>query len=264
MGELTTTNPSELKVYTDPGLMGAVSSVGQSDVQVPTLMLMQSNSTFVQESDDISAGDFLHSITRDRWGRKDTNLVKMVIFDMFKTQIVSDATPGSTKKWIETRSWLEDMELDPYEEIVEGRTIRREKCFNYAFFRVEDLREVEKPDGTKGYVASPVVVKLKGGSLKNGKRLNQIFQDYAAFGAPSWATTFLLKATLEEKDGSKYWAYDVMRGEQTTEGEQKAAALLCKQMQNARHSNILNVVDAEEQSEPVQERKVKNYAEDIV
>lgn len=258
--ELTTKTTSQLKVYTDAGLMGAAANISASDVQVPCLILAQSNSEFVQDrNSNIKAGDFVHSITKEVYGSTDEKPVSLVVFDMFKTMIVSDVTGGG-KKWLETKEWSEEMELEPYEEIFEGRTIRKEKCFNFCCFKSLDVREVKKPDGSTGYAASPIIVKFKGGSLKNGKRLNQLFVDYLQFGAPSWASEILLKAKLEEKDGSKYWAYDFEQGEQTMEAQQHAAAHLFKQLQRARQNNELNVVDSEEK--PV-EKKVKNYAEDI-
>ena len=263
MSNLTTVNPAELQVHTTSGLMGVTASVTANDVTIPSLILMQSNSTIVQDKDDINSGDFLHSISGEVWGRKDKEKVELVFFDMFKTQIVSDVT-GGKKKWIETLPWEPAMEKAPYELTVENQTLRYEQCFNYCVYRRSDLREVEKPDGSTGYIASPIVVKFKGGSHKHGKKLNQLLVDYAAFGAPSWATSFFLTATQEEKDGSKYWAYSYEKGEQTTKGEQMAAELLCKQMQDARQAGVINVVDSEESGEAERnvtpEPQVKNYA----
>jgi len=251
-------NSAELKVHTTSGMMGVSANIDRGDIQVPSLILMQANSSFVQESDTLNAGDFVHSITHDVWGKKDKEKVELVFFYMFKTLIVSDVTKD--KQWLETRAWKPEYETAAYEEIVGAATIRHEKCFNYAVYRKSDLREVTKPDGTAGFVASPIIIKFKGGSLKNGKRLNQMFQDYAAFNSPSWATTFNLKANLEEKDNKKYWSYDFERGEQTTPGEQLAAELLCQQMSEA---EAISVVDTEESSAPV-EREVKNYADNVV
>lgn len=255
--EVAVKNSNELKVHTTSGLMGVAANIERSDIQVPSLILMQANSSFVQESDTLSAGDFVHSITHDVWGKKDKEKVELVFFDMFKTLIVSDVTKD--KQWLETKAWEPKFETMAYEEVVGDATIRNEKCFNYAVFRKSDLREVTKPDGSTGYVASPIIIKFKGGSLKNGKRLNQMFQDYAAFGSPSWATSFFLKANLEEKDNKKYWAYDFERGAQTEKSEQFAAELLCQQMNDAKASGGINVVDAEETT-----TGVKNYADDVV
>ena len=188
--QLETKTAGGLQVFTNTTSMGVASNLSASDRQIPTLMLMQANSTFVAESKEINSGDFIHSITKETWGSNEEP-VELVFFDMFKTQVVSDVT--DTKKWVQTLPWLPEMESDPYEQTVDGRTFRKEKCFNYLCFRSLDVREVTNPvTGELTYAASPIVVKFKGGSLKNGKRLNQTFQDYADFGAPSWATTFFL------------------------------------------------------------------------
>lgn len=247
--EIAIKSPTELKVYTNPENRGAVESITASDVQVPVLMLMQSNSTFVQEDDDINSGDFLHSISKEVWGKKDKSPVEIVVFDMFKTQIVSDVS-GKTKKWIETLPWKADMLLDPYEEEVKGMMVRRELCFNYCFFRASEIREKKGPDGKLVYTSSPAIVKFKGGSLKNGKRLNQTFVDFdEKFDAPCWAKTFLLTANLDDKDGNKYWAYDFSIGEDAQKEQQFVAEKLFLQMKEARRTNTLNVVDAEETEE---------------
>lgn len=254
-----------LQVYTTGGLMGVASSISSSsDVQIPSLMLMQNNSTFVEEDEDINSGDFLHSISKEVWGRKNKEPVELIFCDMFKTQIVSDISAGK-KKWLETNQWTDSMELDPYESNVDGVMVRKEKCFNYAVFRALDVKEVQAPDGVR-YMANPIIVKFKGGSLKHGKRLNQMFKDYAMFGSPSWATTFFLTATQEEKDGSKYWAYDFKKGAQTMKEQQLAAEALCTELQTLKSNNALNVVDADETESDIKPvRTVRNHAtgEDI-
>jgi len=256
--ELAVKTVNGLQLFTPTDAIGVASNLSSTDIQMPCLMLMQANSTFVQEDDNINSGDFLHSITREVWGKKDKDPVELVFFDMFKTQIVSDVTEN--KKWMATNQWNEDMELEPYEEIIEGRTIRREKCFNYMCFR--PLETMEVPDMATGeviYTAIPIVIKFKGGSLKNGKRLNNIFQTYAQCGAQSWASTFQLKANLEENDGNKYWAYDFVKGGQSTKEQQLAAYSLCKKMQGLK--DTITVVDEDEAPKDVTpEREIKNHA----
>lgn len=265
-----------LQVHTKSNLMGVASNLSSQDVAIPSLILMQSNSVFAQEDDDINAGDFLHSVTKEVWGKKDKEPVEMVFFYMFKTQIVSDVT--DTKKWLSTLQWEDEMENAEYEQVIEGRTIRYEKCYNYVCYKADSAREITNPvTGEMTATASPIVVKFKGGSLKNGKRLNQVFEDYMSFGAPSWATTFFLTAKFEENDrGNKYWAYDFKRGEQTTPTQQMAAETRCRQFTESQES--IKVIDEETPADieveprnvtpaPEPKKKVKNYApgaEDIV
>lgn len=240
--EMVVKTANGLAVHTTGDLIGVAGNLSSADVAIPSLMLMQSNSTFVIEDDNIKAGDFLHSITREVWGKKDKTPVELVFFSMFKTQIVSDITDA--KKWLATNQWVEEMELTEYEQVIEGKTIRFEKCFNYICYKADEAREITNPlTGEVSATASPIVVKFKGGSLKNGKRLNQVFEDYASFGAPSWSTTFLLKANFEENDKGKYFAYDFERGEQTTALQQIAAETKCRQFTKSKA--VVKVVDEE-------------------
>ena len=235
--------PGQLTVHTKSGHMGVASNLSASDIQIPVLMLMQANSTFVTEDDNINSGDFINSITHEKWGKKDSEPLELIIFDMFKTQIVSDVT--DTKKWMETNTWTEDMELAEYEVVINNRTIRREKCFNYMVFRSLDVREVANPvTGEVTFKAQPIVIKFKGGSMKNGKRLNQVFSDYEDFGAPSWATTFHVFAKYEENDKGKYWVWDFKRGEQSLMEQQVAAEALFIKMKAAKAT--MKVVDSDE------------------
>ena len=82
--DLTTTTPSDLQVFTGNKNLGVAAALSANDIQLPSLMLMQANSTFTQESKDINSGDFIHSITMDRWGGQADEPVELVFFDMFQ------------------------------------------------------------------------------------------------------------------------------------------------------------------------------------
>jgi len=272
--EIAVKTASGLVIHTKSKLMGVASNLSSQDVAIPSLMLMQSNSTFAQESDDINSGDFLHSTTREVWGKKNTKPIELVFFFMFKTQIVSDVSV--TKAWLATNQWTEEMELAPYEIEEDGKLIRREKCFNYVCFKADEAREVMNPiTGELTATASPIVVKFKGGSMKNGKRLNQVFEDYCSFGAPSWATTFFLSADFEENDKGKYWVYNFKRGEQTAPLQQMAAEARCKQftemksavkvsdeesIETAPEDIVVEPRNVTQAPTPTKKKKVKNHA----
>ena len=260
--QLTTKGPKGLTVHTGSSLMGVADNLSSIDIAIPSLMLMQSNSVFVEEDDNINAGDFLHSIDKEVWGCKDKKPVELVFCHMFKTQIVSDVT--DTKKWVATNQWEESMENAEYEQVLDGRTLRFEKCYNYVCFKADEALEIPHPvTGEIMYTANPVVVKFKGGSLRNGKRLNNAFQTYARLNAPSWIVTFNLLANLDENDrGNKYWAYDFKKGKQTDNLQQKAAETLCRQFR----TQVAKVIDEETTDEPRNVtqaptiRTVKNHA----
>ena len=102
MGELQTQGNKAPAVYTGGEYKGVAADLAASDIQIPTLMLMQSNSTFVTESKGkIIAGDFLHSITREKWGNADEDTIELVFAYMFKTLVTSDVT--GVKTWVRTQ-----------------------------------------------------------------------------------------------------------------------------------------------------------------
>ena len=269
--QLTTKPIKEMQVYTSSNLIGVASQLSSSDIAVPSLILLQNNSTLVMEDDNLKAGDFLHSIDKEVWGARDKKPVELVFFYLFKTQIVSDVT--ETKKWLATNPWDARMQNEEYESVVEGRKIRRELCYNYVCFQADTAIElIHHVTGEVMYSASPIVVKFKGGSMRNGKRLNNAFDTYAKLGAPSWTTSFYLSANLDENDrGNKYWAYDFKKGKQATEVQQKAAESLCRQFMESKVQ--VKVVDEETSPDitieadprnvtpaPEPMGKIKNYA----
>jgi hypothetical protein len=255
--EIAVSNGSNLQVYTKSKSMGAADDIDSSDIQIPSLMLMQSSSTLVKDrSNEIKDGDFVNSITSEVLGHADGGDLELVVVDMFKTEILSEVAGN---KWISTQPWQPHMQSLPYEDEVNGVKIRRQKAYNYVCFMPLETREVMTPDG-KQYIASPFIVKFKGMGAKNGKKFNQMLKDMASFGSPSWATSFKLSAASETNDKGTFNVYSMSYGEQTIKEVQLAAVNLCEMSQAARDRGDIIVVDSEEQAE---EKVVKNHADDL-
>lgn len=249
----------EIKVYTETESMGVSEEVTSSDVQIPSIMLMQSNATLVSDRDnDIKSGDFVHSLTKKVMGSPDEP-IDLCVVDMFKTQVITE-TEGN--KWLATKQWVADMEKEEYLEVVDGKEIKRQKCYNYICFRPLDIREVKLPTGETHYVASPIVVKFKGGSSKNAKKFNQICRDLAAMKYPSWCMNYNLTAYQETNDKGTFWVYDFVDGRPALEETQKAAAMLCEMSQAARKAGTMEVIDMDEVEPTVKDVNggVPNYA----
>lgn len=254
MSDLVTKDTStQLQVYTDLDVFGAASEVTSSDVQMPSVILMQDNSSFVKDrTNEIKGGDFVHSVSEEVLGNAFGEPLELVVVDMFKTEVISEA---AGKDWISTRPWTPAHESLPYEDHIDGVPVIRQKCFNYVCFRPLEVREVPTPEGSQ-YVASPLIVKMKGASGKFGKKFNQTLKDMADFRQPSWSTTFKLTGSEETNEKGTYFVWEFKRGEQTIKEVQIAAYNMCKMSQEARKAGQIEVIDAEE-------RKVKNYAEEI-
>jgi hypothetical protein len=231
----------EIQVYVQSESMGVADEVTSSDVQLPSLMLMQANSEIVKDrSNDIQSGDFVNSINNEVWGSIEEP-VQVCVVDMFKTELITEG-----KKWISTRPWTPEMENMEYKFMENGIERKRVKCFNYICFRPLDIRAIEMPGADKQYVASPFVVKFKGGSGKNAKKFNQILRDYALFKQPSFAFTFDLKAYEDSNEHGTFFVYNMVNPKQAIEETQKAGAALLIMSKAARAKNQLEVIDAEE------------------
>jgi len=235
----------EIQVFTKTTSMGVADEVTANDVQMPTVMLMQSNATFVKDrSNDIKSGDFVHSITKEVWGSIDSP-IRLCVVDMFKTRVVTDV--NNNNEWVGTETWTPEMESEPYESEIDGKLIRKAKIFNYICFRPLDVREIDLPDGSKHYIASPVVVKFKGGSSKNAKKFNQLLKDYASFKQPSWCRSFDLVGYEDtNKDGQTYFVFDFKPSEPTHMETQLAAAAMSEMTKMARSAGTMEVIDTEE------------------
>ena len=231
----------EIQVFVKTESMGVADEVTSSDVQLPSLMLMQANSVIAKDREnDIKAGDFVNSINNEVWGSIDQPL-QVCVVDMFKTELITEG-----KKWISTRPWEPAMENAEYKFVVEGKERKRQKVFNYICFRPLDIREIEIPDGDTHFVASPFVIKFKGGSGKNAKKFNQVLRDYALFKQPSIAFTFDLVAVEDSNEHGDFFVYNMVNPKQAVKETPLAGAALLKMSKAARARNEMEVIDTEE------------------
>lgn len=233
----------ELTVFTSSKSMGAAEEITSRDVQIPSLMLMQANAELVKDrSNKIQSGDFVNSVTREVWGSIEEPM-DLCVVDMFKTEVI---TRIEGNEWVSTRPWEPDMEVLPYEFTDEtGKKCKRQKCFNYICIRPLDIREVQLPDRVE-YIASPFVVKFKGASGKNAKKLNQLIKDMASFRYPSWAAVFTLVAREDKNEHGTFLVYDMEKKGPSLKETQLAAEKICEMSQTARKAGQFEVVDAEE------------------
>ncbi|MCP3684520.1 MAG: hypothetical protein GY861_17785 [bacterium] len=247
----------EIQVFTETKTMGVAEEVTSSDIQMPSVILMQANSEIVKDrTSEIKSGDFVHSNTKEIMGSIDEPL-ELCVVDMFKTQVVTEVKGNN---WVATKAWEPEMEKAPYTEEVDGVERKNQKCYNYVCFRPLDIREVELPTGEKKYLASPIVVKFKGASGKNAKKFNQLCKDYELFGQPSWCVSFNLVAREDSNEHGSFFVYDFEKKGQALKETQMAAAALCEMSQAARAAGNLEVVDMEEVSVEKSVNDIPNYA----
>lgn len=246
----------EIQVYTNTTSMGVADELTASDVQMPSIMLMQANAELVKDrSNDIKSGDFVNSITQEVWGSIDEPL-QVCVVDLFKTR---QWTAVQGNEWIKTEPWQPEFESEDYEIEMDGKTVKRQKIFNYICFRPLDIREIELPSGEKHYVATPFVIKFKGASSKNAKKFNQLLRDYATFKQPSWCVNFLLKAYEDQNEHGSFFVFDMKKDSPALRETQLAAAALNQITSDAKKRNAIEVVDTEER-EVSSNKDLPNYA----
>jgi len=245
----------EIQVFTEGTSMGVADELSSSDVQMPSIMLMQANAELVKDrSTDVKSGDFVNSITQEIWGSIDEPL-EVVVVSMFKTR---QWTAVQGNEWIKTEAFTPEMEGEDYEIELDGKTVKRQKIFNYVCFRPLDIREIELPNGEKHYMANPFVVKFKGASSKNAKRFNQHLRDLATFKQqPSWCMSFNLTAYEDSNEHGSFFVFDMKKRSPTMRETQLAAAALNRMIKEAQAKGGIDVIDQEEK---VVDVPLKNHA----
>lgn len=248
----------EIQVFTETATMGVADELTSSDVQIPSLMLMQANAELVKDrSNNIQSGDFVNSITNEVWGSIEDPL-QVCVVDMFKTEVITET---QSNNWVSTKPWEPEMESMPYLfKNAEGNECKRQKCFNYICFRPLDIREVTMPGMDPQYVATPFIVKFKGASSKNAKKFNQMLRDYAAFKQPSFAFTFDLTASEAKNEHGSFMVYNMTNPRQAVKETQLAGAKLAGMSKAARSNGEMEVVDAEEVSVEKTVNNIPNHA----
>lgn len=186
---------------------GAAEQMTGQDVALPTIILMQAKSTFVEdETNEIKVGDMVHSMTEEVVGHKDKKPLNFVSCYMFKTVQIFHGE-GDSAKYVRTEAWSPKHAAEEYQELVkvEGKDVleTRKLVYNHCGYLPDYARQVGER-----VAASPVVIKFKGLSKKHCKKqVNSMIQDLALFNEASWEYPFTLTAKSEET--AEYGKYQV-------------------------------------------------------
>ena len=247
----------EIQVFVETESMGVADEVTSSDVQIPSLMLMQANAEIVKErSNDVQCGDFVNSIDNEVWGSIDEPL-RLCVYGMVKTELITET---KNNKWISTRPWEPSMENAEYKFQVDGVERKRQKVFNYICFRPLDVSEITSNDGGKQYVALPIVVKFKGASGKNAKKFNYLLDSYAKFKKPSFCMTFNLIAAEDKNEHGTFLVYNFNDMREAVKETQMAGLMLAQVSKKAMAKNEMDVIDTEEVTVEKSVNNIRNHA----
>jgi len=242
---------------------GAAENMDAQDVAIPTIILMQSKSTFVEDdTNKIVVGDMVHSMTEEVVGHKESKPLRFVSCYMFKTRQIFHGE-GKDAKYVDTEAWLPSMANDDYQSLVkvDGKDVMetRKLVYNHCGYLPDFVREVAGRS-----VASPVVIKFKGMSKKHcRKQLNSTITDLADFNEASWEYEFLLTAKAEEHDEyGKIQVWQAKLGDKVCEGLETFGQILYNRFKGLQSSGKLKASDKEENTEgTTNEKETVNISE---
>jgi len=241
-------NPSAIAVVEKA--RGAAEEMSAQDVALPTIILMQSKSTFVEDDkNNIKVGDMIHSMTEAVVGSKTTKPIKFVTCFMFKTRQIFHGD-GEKPEYIRTEAWTKEMAGDDYQSLVkvDGKDVveTRKLVYNHCGYLSDHTRKV----GDR-IAASPVVIKFKGMSKKHcRKQLNSYIQDLALFNEASWQYEFILTAMAEEhEDYGKIQVWQSKLGNKVSAELDQFGEILYHRFKDLQNAGKLEASDKEENTE---------------
>lgn len=203
--------------------------LGAGDFLVPKLLLMQGISEAVTNG-DAQQGQVIDSITNDVVGgitnlkTQECKVLDLIAFQSFKTwvEFERDGDNWNYKSWYPMTKENANLET---EEVVDGVTIRRDRCLNFYVIRPEQIAKGE---------AFPYVISFRRTSMKAGKKLATIAAQLRALGnKPLAFKHFELSVIALENDKGKFWGFDLKAGKNSTDAELNEAFKWYKTLQSA-------------------------------
>lgn len=201
--------------------------LGAGDFLVPKLLLMQGISQLVAEG-EAQQGQVIDSITNDVVGgitnikTKECKALDLIAFHSFKSW-VEYRKEGDNWEYQATYPMTKENATLETEEVVEGETIRRDRCLNFYVLRPEQIAKGE---------AFPYVISFRRTSMKAGKKLATIAAQLRALGnKPLAFKHFELSVVQMENDKGTFWGFDLKAGKQSTTDELNEAFKWYKTLQ---------------------------------
>lgn len=246
---VATKTKSEVAVANQALRTGAAENFDSQDIALPTVLLMQAKSAFVEDEElDIKSGDFVHSITQEVLGDKKKPLDFVAVY-MFKTfQVFKD------DEYVETVPWTQENKHRTYDE---GYRL----VYNYCGYLPSKAREV-----AGRFVASPIVIKFKGLSKKHcRKQINTVIEDLATFGEASWQYPFSLSSTQETtEEYGKFHVWQAKLGKKLSDEMAQFGALMYNKFKDLELAGKLKADEVEEKLDDNGEKVVKNAKESAI
>lgn len=186
------------------GAWGA-ENTSNRDVIIPRLNLMQDLSKAVKAG-SAKVGDIFNTATGQVVGGPDKPLEFIPIYS-YNDWVISEGLPGGKKKYIGTIKMTAENEGWPYEEVVAGKQMFRQRRLN--FFAVLPGE----------FIDLPVLISFKGMSTKTGRKLMTYFQKCQMANRPPATQTWKLSTLEESRDTNTFYVFDLAPGTRTTKAD---------------------------------------------
>jgi hypothetical protein len=194
--------PIESKAVTAVELQDAMAEMGISgqDLIIPKLLLMQGTSEYVGD-DKAKLGDIVNSQTLEVVGSFTTSM-QIIPLKMYKTWRIYDMSEGQPN-FIRQVPVTAANEKLAWEDIEEGKPIRRDMCMNFFVLLDKELKANE---------AFPCVISFKRTSMQAGKQLATHLFKMAALGRPPYVQSLILSTAKRKTETNSYAIFEIGKG----------------------------------------------------
>jgi hypothetical protein len=210
------------------------------DLLVPKILLMQGLSKFVTEG-VANVGQIRDSLEAKLLGgavgpSQPPQELELLAFGSFKTWVLFEKQ-GKKDKYVGTVPYTPENQGWPLEEVVNGISVRRDKCLNFYVLLTKDIAE--------GF-AFPHCLSFRRTSMSAGKKLATLAAKARVFNKPLAGSTFKLTVAIKENEEGKFFVWDLAGGRNSTEAELQEA----KKWHEATKSRAVKVDDSDIRTEP--------------
>lgn len=205
---VTAKSNSDLAVPT--GSWGHTAS-NSRDIIIPKILAMQGLSKLVAAR-KATIGDFVESLNSTKLGSVDRP-IEFIPFAVKPMWIIFEEKNGAMK-------YVKQVDIDaendawPYEEVLNGVKIRRDRTLNFY---------VLLPEEVKAGMYFPYIISFRRTSMMAGKKLNTAFARLAAFNKPPASEVYELCGTSQSNDKGTFIVMDVKKKRETAQDELAAA-----------------------------------------
>lgn len=189
---------------------GAGEQIGQNDIIIPKIYLMQAISDLV-EAEKAKAGDWVDSIEETILAEREEPL-EVIIFDSFKNWNVLNVTKDGKTEFDHVEPYDSktcDYPFDGFDD--EGNPIRRQLQYNFYCLLPDMIEE------------TPFVLSLSKTATTAAKRINTLFAKLTRTGKPSAAVVLALTSVKESNDKGTWYGISVGKSRETTAKEMAVA-----------------------------------------